>query len=252
MENDPQLNSLPIQPSPEIIPTASSSTNFSKIILFIMLALITGVGLLFVGVQIGKQTINQQESALQKVAPSAQTAIESSPAPTLNSATNSATTWKIYSSAKYTFKYPSEWIIDEKCTKLDYPSNNLCVHSPDYQPVTQKIDPPGEGGIDTLTEYNIGTFLSIGILNNVPYDATAFCSPGGPASISNCKEKMMNENKYATREIGSYPYPTVSTNAWLIINNYGVANLDFSFSKENKAADLQIFDQILASFQLIK
>lgn len=252
MENDPQLNSSPIPPSPEIIPAAPSSTNFSKIILFIMLALITGVGLLFVGVQIGKQTINQQESALQKVAPPAQTAIESSPAPTSNSAATSAATWKIYSSAKYTFKYPSEWIIDEKCTKLDYPSNNLCIHSPDYQPITQKIDPPGEGGIDTLTEYNIGTFLNIGLLNNVPYDATAFCSPGGPLLIDSCHEKILNTNRYATRETGFYPYPTVSTNAWLIINNYGVVNLNFSFSKENKAADLQIFDQILASFQLTK
>lgn len=156
--------------------------------------------------------------------------------------------WKTYTSAKYTLKYPGGWIVDEKCTKLGHPASNPCIYSSDYHPVTRKVE-PGDGGSDTVTEYNVGTLLNIDLLENVAYDPNGFCSPGGPASIGDCYEKTINGNRYALRESGSYPYPPTSINAWLLINNNGVVDLGFSFSKANKVADLQIFDQILSTFK---
>ncbi|MBU1085553.1 MAG: hypothetical protein ABIJ43_00615 [Candidatus Beckwithbacteria bacterium] len=159
--------------------------------------------------------------------------------------------WKTYTSSKYTFKYPSEWIVDEKCTKLGHPASNPCAYSSDYHPITKKIE-PGEGGIDTVTEYNIGTLLSVDLIDDITYDSVGFCSPGGPLSIYNCHEKIINGNRYVTREIGTYFYNTTVINVWLLMDNNAVVDLNFFFSKANKINDLKIFDLILSTFKFIE
>jgi len=245
MENENQPNISPVQP----LPQTSTSISRSIILLFTVLGLIVIAGSVFVGIQVGKnQTPKQQPIVVQPTITPIQVVANPSITPTANSITDSTTNWKTYTSIKYTFKYPSEWLVDEKCTKLGYLASNPCIYSSDYQPVTKKIE-PGEGGSDTVTEYNVGTLLSIDLLESIAYNSTSFCSPGGPASIDNCHEKTINENRYALREIGSYPYPTTSINAWLLKNNNGVVNLSFSFSKTNKDADLKLFNQILSTFK---
>jgi len=228
-----------------------SPTNWLKVLLFTMLGLVVLAGSMFVGIQIGKnQAPDQQPVVVNPTVSSTQVDASPTIAPTSSPIIDLTTNWKTYISAKYTFRYPSEWIVDEKCTKLGHPASNPCVYSSDYEPVTKKIE-PGDGGEDTVTEYNVGTLLNIDLLENVAYDSNGFCSPGGPASIDNCHEKTINGNIYALREIGRYPYPTTSINAWLLKNNNGVVNLSYFFSKKNKVADIQLFDQILASFKLI-
>jgi hypothetical protein len=254
VENEIQPNISPVQSLPQTSVSVSSptSTHWSKILLFTILGLVVITSSVFIGIQIGKnQTSNQQPIVVQPATSPTQLVTSPTITPTANTITDSTANWKTYTSERYTLRYPGEWIVDEKCTKLGYPASNPCMYSPDYQPVTKKIE-PGEGGIDTITEYNIGTLLNIDLLDNVAYDSNGFCSPGGPASIENCHERTINENRYALREIGSYPYPTTSINAWLLKDTNGVADLSFSFSKTNKITDLQVFDQILSSFKFVK
>lgn len=251
MENEIQPSAPPVQPIPQTTPNLSQSINWSRISLFTLLGLVFIAGSIFVGFQMGKtQAPSQQPIVVQPTASPAQVVVQPTVTPATSPITDATTNWKTYTSTRYTLKYPAEWIVDEKCTKLEYPTNNPCIYSSDYHPVTKKID-PGEGGDDTVTEYNLGTFLNINSLENVTYDSTGFCSPGGPVSVDNCHEKIINGNRYALREIGSYPYPTTSVNAWLLKDNKGVIELHYSFSKENKVKDLQLFDQILATFKEI-
>lgn len=162
---------------------------------------------------------------------------------------NPTSKWKEYKNSKYSFKYPNDWILEEKCQKIDTSTNNLCVYSPDYQLITQKIS-PGEGGIDNITLYNIGNLLSVNILNNIEFNLKNYCAPGGPMFMENCHEKSINGHKFAVRELG-WPPNTTSIDAWLIINSKAALEITFDFSKENKQKDLQLFDQILCTVKLI-
>ena len=229
MENQTQIPVIQLEQQ-------SKKSNFVilllAILLFISLA-ITG----FFAFQTQKLV---KELTLLRTEPTPVATIEPMADPTAN--------WKTYTTTKYTLRYPSEWIVDDKCTKLSFPNNDFCIFSPDYRPVTKKVD-PGDGGSDTVTEYNIGTLLHISLIDNTEFKLDWFCKPGGPAIVDNCREKTINGNKYAIRELGSYPYPTSAIDAAFLLNDKRLVNLTLSFSKEKRTEDFQVFDQILSSFK---
>lgn len=130
MKNVIQPSIQPVQPllrTPASIPTSSPS-NWSKIILFSTLGLIIIVGLLLIGVQIGKSQITNQHSIVaQPTILPTQTTINPAIIPTqtdspttfpstaTTSANNSTTNWKTYTNnlLKYSIKYPQNWLLSD-------------------------------------------------------------------------------------------------------------------------------------------
>ncbi len=161
---------------------------------------------------------------------------------------SSITEWKTFTGNTFSFEYPSIWKTDEKCTKLGFPSNDTCLYSQDFQRVTRKVT-PGDGGSDTIVEYNIGNLILIGRSGISDFSLKGYCSPGGPSTIENCHEKKYGDSMYAIRESGSYPYSTNMIEALLLNNKTAVANLSFFFSKKSKLSDMGIFERILSSFK---
>jgi len=108
MENEIQPNSPPIQPIPQA--PVSPTTNWKKIILFILLGMVVVAMSVFVGIQIGRNQItNQQPIVGQPTISPTQTEVNPTDLPT----TNPITDWKTYADVIHNFslKYPSDWII---------------------------------------------------------------------------------------------------------------------------------------------
>src|SRR3989338_6434837 len=103
MENEIQPNVPPVQSSPQTptLITTQPSTNWLKILLFVVLGLVTVAGLVFIGIQIGKsQKSNQQPITVSPAA-----------SPTTSASTNDSTAdWKTYTinSNSLMFKYPPD------------------------------------------------------------------------------------------------------------------------------------------------
>ena len=112
MENEIQQNVPPVQPLPQTPPIISSSTNWSKILLFTMLGLVVVVVAVFIGIQIGKnQTPSQQPIVVQPTASPTQTAINPTIQPTAVPTINPTADWQLYSNtqANFSINYPKGW-----------------------------------------------------------------------------------------------------------------------------------------------
>lgn len=157
--------------------------------------------------------------------------------------------WKTYTdkSNTYTFRYPDNYILEENCTKVDYPAKTPCVYSPDYQVVTKPV-PPGEGGIDYEVVEQKGFLLLITPLETpYAYEPEAFCHPGGPGFYGECQEMTLARYRYASRLLIE---PMTGWNMILIDNGNAVVDFSSYFSSDsiNQAKDLTT--QIVSSFKL--
>lgn len=113
MENQIQSNTPPIKPVSQA--SISPSTNWQKVLIFVLLGLVVIAGSVFAGIQIGKNQIsNQQPISIQPTATPTQTIVN----PTIPKKSNSAydvsldmNTWFTFTSSNlgFSFKYPSEW-----------------------------------------------------------------------------------------------------------------------------------------------
>jgi hypothetical protein len=115
VENEVQPNIPPVQPLPQTPPVSTPSTNWSKILLSTIIGLIVITGSVFIGIQIGKnQLTNQQSINEQPIIPLTQatttpTVLPTTPSPTINPTTD----WKTYINTKYRYQllYPSDWLV---------------------------------------------------------------------------------------------------------------------------------------------
>jgi len=106
MENEIQPNILPVQPLPQTPTpvTTPATTNWSKILLFMILGLVIIAGLIFIGKNI---TSNHQPIIVQPTVLPTQTAI---PASTTSPTIDTTVDWKTYTNtAGYSIKYPASF-----------------------------------------------------------------------------------------------------------------------------------------------
>lgn len=115
MEGEIQSNVPPVQPLPQAPTSAPSHTNWSKILLFILLGIIVIAGSIFAGIQIGKNQItNQQPITVQPTSLSTQTVANPTALPTApNSTSNPTTNWQTYTKLGYEIKYPQSSVVTE-------------------------------------------------------------------------------------------------------------------------------------------
>lgn len=217
----------PVQPqvpeAPMVPPTPK--TNWLLPIVFLIIGILFGVGGLW---------------AYQTYFSTSYSVVPATPTP---SATPDITAnWKTYTSPnnKYQFKYPANWIIEEKCTKTDS-FTNLCISSP-----TASI----RDVCDSSTCHVTGNGAVITIENTtIPYSKQGYCSPGGPGTISDCKEST---NIYGvlnvTRKIGN---PFDIQGAGIIQNNVIVVNFSLNSPASEISNYSNVLDQILATFQFL-
>lgn len=117
MDNQSQSNILSNQPSFQ--DRSSSSTNWSRIAIFILLLLLIIVGSIIIGISIGQnKTVNKSllETSEQFVTPTL-TSIDSVNQPEESKPTvNKTSDWKLFSSEKYSFsfKYPDDYQVEER------------------------------------------------------------------------------------------------------------------------------------------
>lgn len=131
MGNEVQSNVPPIQPSPQTPVSAPTqpTTNWSNILLFTALGLGMVSGLIFVGVQIGKnQTSDQQRIVAQLTASPTQNVVNPTASlyePSISP--NSVSDWKLYvnSVLNYSFKYPKVFKLAEESSNSVRVSNNF-------------------------------------------------------------------------------------------------------------------------------
>jgi hypothetical protein len=114
MENEVQSNVLPVQPLPQTPLVTPPSTNLPKLLLVALLALVVATGLLFVGIQIGKnQTQNQQPIVAQPMAAPTETAIsptvQPTASPTISLIGTESNNWRTYTGKTFSFRYPNSW-----------------------------------------------------------------------------------------------------------------------------------------------
>lgn len=120
MEDEVQPSNPPVQPVPQA--PVSPSTNWPKILLFILLGLIIVAGLIFAGIQIGKSQIKKQQPTTEQstISPTQivinpttipTTTLPTEPNPTINPMAD----WKTYINTKFNYeiKYPEQYAIDE-------------------------------------------------------------------------------------------------------------------------------------------
>ncbi len=110
MENEVQQNTPPVQPLPQTPASVLTppSTNWSKILLFVVLGLVIVAGSIFIGIQIGKsQAQSQQPIVAQPIASPTQTAVN----PTAQPTSNPTADWETYSNAltNFSINYPTGW-----------------------------------------------------------------------------------------------------------------------------------------------
>ena len=120
MDNQTQPNIPPFQSQTQV--PVLPSTNWVKVLLFILLGLIIVAGSIYAGIQIGKnQIIKQQSINEQSTISLTQTVVNQEIVPTIklstepNPTTNLAADWKTYINKKVgiTFDYPSNWTLEE-------------------------------------------------------------------------------------------------------------------------------------------
>jgi len=114
MENTAQTNIQPVHPLSQPPIPVSPSPNRSKAPLFILLGIIIVVGVVFVGIQLGKEQLSDQQSIFEQ--PKLPTQIVANPTASKVPAEqsriiNSTENWETYtnSSAGFSNKYPTGW-----------------------------------------------------------------------------------------------------------------------------------------------
>lgn len=121
-ENQEQPNTSPVIPSTQapVLPPK----NWPKIPLFILLELIVIATSVFIGIQIGRNQIINQQTAANPITSSA----------TPNSTTNPTSDWKIYNSPEiddyvspFQLSYPPAWTIEQKLNSEEPKSLTLTL-----------------------------------------------------------------------------------------------------------------------------
>lgn len=170
MENPIQPNVPPAQSLPKAL--VSSSTNWSKILLFILLGLVVISGSVFIGVQIGKKQISNPQPITVQPTPIPTTTL---PSPTTAVTTDKPTDqtsntgkWLVYTHTKFpdkpdwkipwkgfTLYYPSGWKIEERKDE-NSPSLNLKItkNNGDYFEIIQGAGGGGYCLFPDQPEYN--------------------------------------------------------------------------------------------------
>jgi len=118
MENEIQQHLPSTQPLPQVPTPVSPSIHWSTIILFILLGLVVIVVSVFVGIQIGKKQIpDQQPVVVKPTTIPTQVAIS----PTIQSTINSTENWKTFiqkdAIMPISFKYPSNLVVSIRTGK---------------------------------------------------------------------------------------------------------------------------------------
>lgn len=119
---------LPINPSVQPVTPAptSSSTNWPKVLLLILLELIIIAGSIFIGFQIGKRQAAMIE---QPVVVPPQTVASPSVLPTKPNPDDS---WKVYTNTvhKYSVKYPADWTVNSSSAdKIETYESSVCCNT---------------------------------------------------------------------------------------------------------------------------
>lgn len=116
MENEIQQNIPPVQPLPQTPSIVPSSTNWLKILLFVVLGLAVVAGSVFIGIQIGKnQTSSQQQITVQPTVLPTQTVTNPTTIPISTTTTiptiNPTSDWQVYlnTQANFSINYPKGW-----------------------------------------------------------------------------------------------------------------------------------------------
>ncbi|RJQ38497.1 hypothetical protein C4559_01770 [Candidatus Microgenomates bacterium] len=126
MENEIQSNIPPVQPLSQTPTPIPPSSNWSKVLLFTVLGLIIVSGSVFVGIQIGKnQMSNQQPIVTQPIITSpTQTVINPT---TLPNGSNPTTSWKTAKfGGLFSYEYPMGWNVGELWQE-NYAENGIVI-----------------------------------------------------------------------------------------------------------------------------
>lgn len=237
MESEIQLKTPPVQPLSQTPAPVLSPKNRLKIPLFILMGLMIITGSVFVGIQIGKnQMPNQQPAAIQPAATPTQIAVNPitlsiTPTPAINPVTK----WKIYTNNKYGFsiEYPDPVIVDEKT------QNGMLS-------VFFRLKE-----LDNSELVCNGTNLTININTDGWCGSLAFMG----------RTSKINESKYFLGQVSTTRYDdyfqdkhvetrlgTVSQGNNYYLLDYFIAPDDYSKLNENH----KLFNQMLSTFRFIK
>jgi hypothetical protein len=180
MENEIQSNIPQTQPLTQVPTPVSTPTNWVKIILFISLGIVVVIGSVFVGIQVGKNQIpNQQPIAVQPTALPTEKVIYPTSLP-ITSITETPTVdptanWKTYTNSTYKFliKYPNNWIsksytpADSRIPYLYNPDNKYDIqfgYNKDEPSVISEMT--GKPMVTDLSNYNPTTINGIKVYVN--------------------------------------------------------------------------------------
>lgn len=225
MESPIQPNTPPVTPLSQV--SVLPSKNWLKILLFILSGLIIVAGLVFVGIQIGKNQVpNQQSIVVQSTV---------NPTPSLNA------DWKTYISNTYgfSFSYPNNWMYGEDNSLNNRYGINIYLRPKESKPA----DP-------TYGEINIWIFNSTKTLNE--FIDSELCNEPGGCTLSNDVEiiKLGEIDAKVLKDKGG-PLPSDTV---VIKNNNVIIEFDFNYNGENREnysnlESKRIFDQILSTFR---
>jgi len=131
-ENIPQNPAQPVQSQPPMEIQPESPSPWLKIVLFSILGLVLVGGLVFAGIQIGKNSkINPPDS--EQILPPTQNPVATLN-PTLQLETTPLPDWNIYIDPKYNYQinYPNSWTIGG----VNYQATGVYDSTPSYEGVT--------------------------------------------------------------------------------------------------------------------
>jgi hypothetical protein len=237
MENEVQSNTPPTQPKPQTLPIVPPSTNWSKILLFIVFGLIIIAGSVFVGIQIGKNQItNRHLINEQPTIPPIQAITTPTALPTIPSSTaNPTTNWKTYLNTKYWYQlqYPTNWLVQA----MNGGEQLALTQAANFRMTSDKT--PAESGFSLSVFSNPNNLSLTDWINKNPDNGTLLLGANkinsSIISINGLKwEKIDNDS------IGYIPTGYVK---------YGVAYNGYLYYVVIYSADTKALEQILSTFK---
>jgi hypothetical protein len=228
MENEIQPNTPPIQSIPQA--PVSPTTNWIKIILFILLGVLVIAVSVFIGIQIGRnQVSSQQPVAIQATASPTQAVVNPTGIPTSN--------WKTYTNTKYSysFQYPQQYNI--KNNNAEGYDNNIAtsaqleVFNPNSEP-TLVFAVSAEQTSQDFATYSNTLFTTISTFK-FPQSDKDYKNPLGSIEDNSViapikKETINNMSAYTFTTkgnfIGTAGLPTKSplTTKYVLFNSRGI------------------------------
>ena len=248
MENEVQPNTLPAQPLSQV--PVPSATNWKKIILFILLGLVVITVSVFIGIQIGRNQItNQQPISAQSTITPTQTIV--------NPTTNPTADWKTYKASQtltkigidFSIEYPKEWFISEKNSGTGTPWVIMAENK--VLDVLSRTSPclsvaggmyPDTVGINGVIEQQDSHQLIL----SPSAEKIRFITPGASENftlenITGVRRKVKRYNEdIETMQV------FIKGNA---NNTYGPGNTNYFIVESCPGTDENIFNQILSTFK---